>query len=82
MAWVQEAVARARAKHPELPDGELESLCSAAVSLAASVARDEREFFEAFEAELQRGVEERAVLGTAGSVLPSASSDGSGAPSI
>ncbi len=68
--WVQDALASARGFFPDLSEAELLGPLEQAFALATGVARAEREFHEVFEAELRRAVEEREVVGSEGSVLP------------
>ncbi|MGH2847653.1 MAG: hypothetical protein ACRDL0_16805, partial [Thermoleophilaceae bacterium] len=79
--WLEAAVAGALERYPDVPETELERLCAEALKLAEGVARDERECLAVFEAELDREMEERAVLGTPSSVLPSASPGEADVPS-
>ena len=78
---LDEAFERARAKHAELGSDEFDAVSAAALAHAEDAARDDRELVALFETELDRRVEERSVLGSPGSVLPSSSADAAEIPS-
>src|SRR6266536_579986 len=73
--WVEDALANARGWFSELSEEDLRGPLEQAFELASRTARGERELHAVFEAELRRVLEERDVMGSAGSVLPSRSSD-------
>jgi hypothetical protein len=74
--WVADALANARTWFPDLSDEELRRPLEQAFELAGRSVRGEREYHAVFEAELHRAIEERAVLGASGSVLPAQSNGG------
>lgn len=68
--WVADALASARDWFPETSEQELRAPLEQAFELASRTGRGEREFHAVFEAELRRAIEELAVVGSTGSVLP------------
>ena len=68
--WVQDALASAREWFPDRPEHELRVPLEQAFERASAAGRGEREFHAVFETELRRALEERAVIGSTGSVLP------------
>lgn len=78
--WMKAARERARDRYRHFRTDELEALCAVAEALAARSSHGERDFELAFDAELQRAVEEREVLGAADAVLPASSSEPSDVP--